>query len=37
LGGIIFIIGTLVAAWPDKDPESVRAKVKAPKEAVSSV
>jgi cytochrome c-type biogenesis protein CcmF len=24
LGGIIFIIGTAVAAWPDKDPESVR-------------
>jgi len=24
LGGFIFIIGTLVAAWPDRDPESAR-------------
>jgi cytochrome c-type biogenesis protein CcmF len=21
LGGFVFILGTLVAAWPDKDPE----------------
>jgi cytochrome c-type biogenesis protein CcmF len=21
LGGLVFILGTLVAAWPDKDPE----------------
>ncbi|NIM92712.1 MAG: heme lyase CcmF/NrfE family subunit [Anaerolineales bacterium] len=24
LGGLVFIIGTMVAAWPDKDPETVR-------------
>ncbi len=23
LGGFVFILGTLVAAWPDKDPEPV--------------
>jgi cytochrome c-type biogenesis protein CcmF len=23
LGGFVFILGTLVAAWPDKDPEEV--------------
>jgi cytochrome c-type biogenesis protein CcmF len=23
LGGLVFILGTLIAAWPDKDPESV--------------
>lgn len=23
LGGLVFILGTLVAAWPDKDPEEV--------------
>jgi cytochrome c-type biogenesis protein CcmF len=21
LGGLVFILGTLIAAWPDKDPE----------------
>jgi cytochrome c-type biogenesis protein CcmF len=21
LGGLVFILGTLVAAWPDRDPE----------------
>lgn len=26
LGGIVFILGTLVAAWPDKDPEFVPAR-----------
>lgn len=26
LGGIVFILGTLVAAWPDKDPEAVAAR-----------
>jgi cytochrome c-type biogenesis protein CcmF len=25
LGGLVFIIGTLVAAWPDPDPETSRA------------
>jgi cytochrome c-type biogenesis protein CcmF len=29
LGGIVFIFGTLVAAWPDKDPETVKAKARA--------
>ncbi|HEX9616507.1 MAG TPA: heme lyase CcmF/NrfE family subunit [Anaerolineales bacterium] len=24
LGGFVFILGTLVAAWPDRDPEAVR-------------
>jgi cytochrome c-type biogenesis protein CcmF len=23
LGGLVFILGTLIAAWPDKDPEAV--------------
>ncbi|MEN4011309.1 MAG: heme lyase CcmF/NrfE family subunit [Chloroflexota bacterium] len=27
IGGFIFILGTLVAAWPDKDPEPVRSLV----------
>jgi cytochrome c-type biogenesis protein CcmF len=26
LGGFVFIFGTLVAAWPDKDPETVAAR-----------
>jgi cytochrome c-type biogenesis protein CcmF len=25
LGGLVFILGTLVAAWPDRDPETSRA------------
>ena len=24
IGGIVFILGTMVASWPDKDPETVR-------------
>ncbi len=24
LGGVVFILGTLVAAWPDREPETVR-------------
>jgi cytochrome c-type biogenesis protein CcmF len=24
LGGFVFIFGTMVAAWPDRDPESSR-------------
>ena len=28
LGGIVFILGTLVAAWPDRDPETTRLPVK---------
>jgi cytochrome c-type biogenesis protein CcmF len=27
-GGFVFILGTLVAAWPDKDPEPARARVR---------
>jgi len=27
-GGFIFILGTLIAAWPDKDPEEVREKAR---------
>jgi cytochrome c-type biogenesis protein CcmF len=36
LGALIFIIGTLVASWPDKDPEPARARAAAPKSAVSA-
>ncbi|MCJ7678244.1 MAG: hypothetical protein MUO35_11045, partial [Anaerolineales bacterium] len=28
-GGLIFILGTLVAAWPERDPESARRRVPA--------
>ena len=28
LGGFVFIFGTLIAAWPDKDPETYRARVR---------
>jgi cytochrome c-type biogenesis protein CcmF len=27
LGGIVFILGTLVAAWPDRDPVQARRRV----------
>jgi cytochrome c-type biogenesis protein CcmF len=37
LGGFVFIFGTLVAAWPEKDPESLRVQVKAQKMAQSGV
>jgi cytochrome c-type biogenesis protein CcmF len=30
LGGLVFILGTLVAAWPDKDPEVVPARARRP-------
>lgn len=30
LGGLVFIIGTLVAAWPDRDPEPVVKAVRRP-------
>lgn len=29
-GGIVFIIGTMVAAWPDQDPEYVRSRRRRP-------
>jgi cytochrome c-type biogenesis protein CcmF len=35
LGGLIFILGTMIAAWPDKDPEPARMKVAAAKEALT--
>jgi cytochrome c-type biogenesis protein CcmF len=35
LGGIVFILGTLVAAWPDKDPESAPARSPARRRAAS--
>lgn len=34
LGGIIFILGTLVAAWPDKDVEVTRVRVRADEKTV---
>ena len=30
MGGFVFIFGTLIAAWPDKDPEVVPARAKRP-------
>jgi len=35
-GGLIFILGTLVAAWPDREPAGVRARVLARREAVQA-
>ncbi len=29
LGGFVFILGTMVAAWPDRDPETEKARVPA--------
>jgi cytochrome c-type biogenesis protein CcmF len=33
LGGLVFIIGTLVAAWPDREPEAARRKAVPRREA----
>ena len=33
LGAIVFILGTLIAAWPDKDPEFAAVKVRRPRYA----
>lgn len=33
IGGIVFILGTLVAAWPDRDPETERERATARKAA----
>ena len=33
LGGLVFIVGTLVAAWPDREPEPVRRKTVLRREA----
>jgi len=30
LGGLVFILGTMVAAWPDKDPEEERVRAARP-------
>ncbi|NLG96158.1 MAG: heme lyase CcmF/NrfE family subunit [Chloroflexi bacterium] len=35
LGGLVFIVGTFVAAWPDKDPAPARARVQLRREAAS--
>lgn len=35
LGGLVFIVGTFVAAWPDKDPEPARARAQVRREAAS--
>lgn len=35
LGGIVFILGTLVAAWPNKDKEAVRSRVSVPRYAAT--
>ena len=35
IGGFIFILGTLVAAWPDKDPEPATARASARRTATS--
>jgi cytochrome c-type biogenesis protein CcmF len=37
LGGFVFIIGTLVAAWPDRDPEKLRIKSKSKSYAAANV
>jgi cytochrome c-type biogenesis protein CcmF len=28
LGGIVFILGIMIAAWPDKDPETASERVR---------
>jgi cytochrome c-type biogenesis protein CcmF len=35
MGGFVFIFGTIVAAWPDPDPEVVRRRVKAGRRALA--
>jgi cytochrome c-type biogenesis protein CcmF len=37
LGGMVFILGTLVAAWPDKEPEAVPSRAKASRYAPARV
>ncbi len=37
LGGLVFIFGTLIAAWPDHDPEPAKARVSVPKPVASQV
>jgi cytochrome c-type biogenesis protein CcmF len=37
LGGFVFIFGTLVAAWPDRDPETVRVKSRLNRTAAAKV
>ncbi len=35
IGSVVFILGTLVAAWPDQNPEAVPVRVRREKKAVS--
>ncbi len=35
LGGFVFILGTLIAAWPDREPELEPARVRRPRYAVA--
>jgi cytochrome c-type biogenesis protein CcmF len=35
LGGFVFILGTLVAAWPDRDPQKLRIKTKSTRYAAA--
>lgn len=35
LGGFVFIFGTLIAAWPDPDPQVVRRRVKSGRQALA--
>jgi len=37
LGGIVFILGTLIAAWPDKDPEPVVDEKRSPQVAQARI
>ena len=37
LGGLVFILGTLIAAWPDKDPEVEPARSRRPRYAAAEV
>ena len=37
LGGIVFILGTLIAAWPDRDPEPVVVEKRSPQVAQARI
>jgi cytochrome c-type biogenesis protein CcmF len=36
LGGLVFILGTAVAAWPDPDPEPARSRMRAGRSTASA-
>jgi cytochrome c-type biogenesis protein CcmF len=36
-GGLVFVIGTMVAAWPDRDPEPARARERRPSYVTAKV